>query len=423
MTAEIIILNRSGVALAADSAITIGRERVWKSTNKLFHVSDSCDIAAMVYGNGDFGGIPVEVLLKEFRRYCAESCFERLEDCSARFIEFVGNFSSRLPSATGDDAHRSVLKMAIDIFDEIAKIIPDDEKVKSKREILQALLEDLTKEFQSRDISHPGITKKQVELSLSSSVEQLISHAFKFKANAQNRRAALSLVYEIASRATISPYVTAVVFAGFGSVELLPSVRQVTLDGLVGGIPRATDSLVQNLNDTSESNAYVLSFAQSDLAQIFMEGASGEVLSFVESALTEILRARSEDIINDYVPASERLVERELVKRQNAEIIGAFMDKFSTFRFDNFARPIMEVVASLPKDEMAAMAEALVETTSLRRKMDSRLETVGGPVDVAVVSKADGFVWIKRKHYFSLDINPDFVQRRAKRYRYGDVDE
>jgi len=27
-------------------------------------------------------------------------------------------------------------------------------------------------------------------------------------------------------------------------------------------------------------------------------------------------------------------------------------------------------------------------------------ETVGGPIDVAVLSKGDGFVWIKRKSYF-----------------------
>ena len=69
-----------------------------------------------------------------------------------------------------------------------------------------------------------------------------------------------------------------------------------------------------------------------------------------------------------------------------------------------------------PKEEMAALAEALVDTTSLRRKMDSQLETVGGPIDVAIISKSDGFVWIKRKHYFDLELNKDYVQRREKRY-------
>jgi hypothetical protein len=49
---------------------------------------------------------------------------------------------------------------------------------------------------------------------------------------------------------------------------------------------------------------------------------------------------------------------------------------------------------------MAAMAEALVELTALRRKVDSHLESVGGPTDVAVISKGDGFIWVKLKALF-----------------------
>jgi len=32
----------------------------------------------------------------------------------------------------------------------------------------------------------------------------------------------------------------------------------------------------------------------------------------------------------------------------------------------------------------------------------SRTETVAGPIDVAIISKGDGLIWIKRKHYFDL---------------------
>ena len=34
---------------------------------------------------------------------------------------------------------------------------------------------------------------------------------------------------------------------------------------------------------------------------------------------------------------------------------------------------------------------------------------VGGPIDVAVISKGDGFVWIKRKHYFKAELNLHFL--------------
>jgi hypothetical protein len=64
---------------------------------------------------------------------------------------------------------------------------------------------------------------------------------------------------------------------------------------------------------------------------------------------------------------------------------------------------------------MGELARALVELTSLRRKVDAKLQSVGGPVDVAVISKGDGLVWLQRKHYFELDKNPDFLQRRLRR--------
>ncbi len=46
-------------------------------------------------------------------------------------------------------------------------------------------------------------------------------------------------------------------------------------------------------------------------------------------------------------------------------------------------------------------------------------ETVGGPIDVVVISKGDGFVWIKRKHYFKPELNPHFFSN----YYMEDDDE
>jgi hypothetical protein len=38
------------------------------------------------------------------------------------------------------------------------------------------------------------------------------------------------------------------------------------------------------------------------------------------------------------------------------------------------------------------------------------METVGGPIDVAVISRGDGFIWIKRKQYFDPNLNPQFLK-------------
>ena len=72
------------------------------------------------------------------------------------------------------------------------------------------------------------------------------------------------------------------------------------------------------------------------------------------------------------------------------------------------------MVYFMPKSDLAAMAESLVNLTSVKRRVSAETETVGGPVDVAVISKGEGFVWIKRKHYFDAELNPRFfVNQKA----------
>ena len=53
----------------------------------------------------------------------------------------------------------------------------------------------------------------------------------------------------------------------------------------------------------------------------------------------------------------------------------------------------------MPKEELVNLSESLINTTSLKVKVQDNLETVGGDVDVAIITKGDGFVWTKRKHY------------------------
>ncbi|WP_291539018.1 hypothetical protein [Brevundimonas sp.] len=107
-------------------------------------------------------------------------------------------------------------------------------------------------------------------------------------------------------------------------------------------------------------------------------------------------------------------MEAAIQKKINDEAYSLFKQNFSDFRTRTISNPVVKVINSLPKEDLADMAQALVELTSLRRKVDSKLETVGGPVDVAVISKGDGFIWLKRKNYFDIDSNRDFLYRRYR---------
>ena len=74
-----------------------------------------------------------------------------------------------------------------------------------------------------------------------------------------------------------------------------------------------------------------------------------------------------------------------------------------------YLRPLVVIDAK-------SVAEALVGITAVERKATRDAGTVGGPIDVALITRSEGFVWIKRKHHFSAELNPRYISRvRAAR--------
>lgn len=77
MTAEIAILNKSAVAVAADSAVTISagdsQEKIFDSADKLFELCDNNPIGIMLYNGMDFMGTPLAILVKDFGNYILDA--------------------------------------------------------------------------------------------------------------------------------------------------------------------------------------------------------------------------------------------------------------------------------------------------------------------------------------------------------------
>jgi len=92
MTAEIAVLNKSAVALAADSAVTIGRPpntKVYNTVNKIFELSETQPIGIMVYGRLDYMGLPFETIVKEYRRSTAAQSYPHVKGYRDSFIEYL----------------------------------------------------------------------------------------------------------------------------------------------------------------------------------------------------------------------------------------------------------------------------------------------------------------------------------------------
>ena len=63
------------------------------------------------------------------------------------------------------------------------------------------------------------------------------------------------------------------------------------------------------------------------------------------------------------------------------------------------------VEAPMPIQDAADLAEFLVYSTCMYTRFKRGAATVGGPIEVAAITKHEGFKWIKRKHYFDMSLN------------------
>jgi hypothetical protein len=62
-------------------------------------------------------------------------------------------------------------------------------------------------------------------------------------------------------------------------------------------------------------------------------------------------------------------------------------------------------VASMPIQDAIELADFLVDLTAKYTRFKEGAATVGGPIDLAVITKHEDFKWIRRKHYYKMENN------------------
>jgi hypothetical protein len=124
MTAEIAVLNKSAVALAADSAVTIGRppnSKIYNTVNKIFELSAHHPIGVMVYGRLDFLGMPIETLAKLYRSRLGAKSFDHIKEYRDDFLRFLMKDVECLDR----DQDESIGWILFDLFSKCNKDIED----------------------------------------------------------------------------------------------------------------------------------------------------------------------------------------------------------------------------------------------------------------------------------------------------------
>lgn len=440
MTAEIAIMNLQAIALAADSAVTVrmldGSSKIFTQANKLFALSKVAPVGILTYGNASFMGIPWETLVKAYRHNLGTSTFPNLHDYMDSFCDFLSreavlHITPEVQEEFAIAAVRQKLteieatiqdKVRSELVEIMTSNIAIDADVLNRRRIeIQARVTNEV--FDNAAIegfraTNSSTIEKLARKSMRRRIASLRKEIFQRDLPTNTVRKINRIAIRIASGLNPNSF-TGIAIAGFGDQEVFPSITEMYIGEVVQGIVKQRPGRENTMSH--DNSALVLPFAQFDMVQQFMEGIAPEHEEFITRSFAAYLRAYSDNVLKVFGDVTSLTVEhtREIIEELMPQIVQSFNDNFVDFRRASVVRQIVDAVEMLPKEHLAEMAEALVNLTSLKRRVSLQEETVGGPTDVAVITKGDGMVWIKRKQYFPPELNHGYFARTYGRTGYG----
>jgi hypothetical protein len=430
MTAEIAVLNKLAVTLAADSAVTIGTgdtTKVYNSADKIFEGTNHDPIGVMVYNNPEISDIPVESIVKMYRDRQCQTSFSTVFDYAEAFLRHLEALDSppitavRTINSLASGTVYAIKRLLEENTNEFWTRLRDDPaaapsggdlllELQAEQHLVLDTFASMLESAEDQDWTK-GLTEREVIDQHGSVLEDLVTLAFDdvFLAEGASEK-----IVRAAALAILKDYdqsvLTGLVFAGFGADEIFPSLISYEVYGVVAGRLKYRFDRRFDVDRKLEPDAAILPFAQQEMVDRFMYGLDNEFLDLCNRFFAGSLTALKVKLSDALEGADDAI--RDAI----SPAIDAILDEFSSSVVaDHLTRSraqLSNMVRSMPKQELAALCESLVHITSLKRKFSSDAESVGGPIDVAMITRAEGFVWVKRKHYFDPVLNPRYFARR-----------
>lgn len=130
MTSEVLMLNKNAVVIAADSAVTTGRDphpRYSKAANKIFDLSLCGNVAVTIFAAAEIDCVPWELALKQFRQHDARNApHPKLEDYVGAVVDYLeGNPNLFPPTYQADLLTKRFFQAALFVLQQVAERFPD----------------------------------------------------------------------------------------------------------------------------------------------------------------------------------------------------------------------------------------------------------------------------------------------------------
>ncbi|MFM2480922.1 hypothetical protein [Celerinatantimonas sp. YJH-8] len=426
MTAEIAVFNKSGVSLAADSAVTVTsgiKQKIYNGAEKLFALTKYHPVGIMVYGTGSLCHVPWELIVKTYRKRLGNKSFSTLDGYAEDFWTFLCESDTLIPrDLRRDSLSGTFVQSAIHIanllerecssYADINGSLPD---TITSLQILEECCENVISELAVSDYFNGFDSSSIDELKATAKpfADEILPNVFNITLSDNLKQKFCDVFAYIACKQNNLGVNTGVVFAGYGEDEYFPVILTYKVQGYIEDklryAPIPEKSAAAGLSG-------IVAYAQEEEVVTFLNGVNPILKNRIENIYKEATNLHLDSVKKLIDELSQ--TEDEALKMRVVDCLNSVWDdanqKINVAIRDEHTDKVIRMIEFLSKEDLAYMAESLVNITAFKRKVSNDSETVGGPIDVAIISKGDGFIWSKRKHYFSQDLNHHYFNTFLK---------
>lgn len=457
MTSQQILFNKIGLAIASDSAVTVGGSKTYPSVNKIFSLGEQHKVAMMISGAADHipSGVPWERIFNLFADHQVEP-LEKLTDYHLSFQSFIHNFEQ--DPSTPNINKLQIVKHLVSHFTELIYPAADKEALYHSGTLGRYFLENTPLEF-----INSGIEKRVDQLI--DEIDSLLEYKKKrghydgFMDAVNKCQEKFGDVVDIAAKKfcerhqcdnileqierlflhkvygtmdfTWRPF-SNIVIAGFGTKELTPSIMKFQISTNLNweleieewrgsyGAPelyrirapiddddRGGWSYDYKKGDrwrTHSTFGTNLPFAQHETATTFLMGISDSVkdrviATFIQEAEGNVFPSIFKEIMKlDLAEDDKTKIAKEFAENigpRGSEGLGILLSDlltdFRNYRQNRYDR----FIQNMPMEELCKMAHKLIDMEITNAEYYEMIQSVGGKIDVAMITKENGFEWVE----------------------------
>lgn len=366
------------VVMASDSALTIGDFKTYVGVNKVFELSDNPPMGIMIYNNADFLNIPIETLIKDFKKKYKINSMN----------EFCEKFKKYL---TNEPKKNSLVKISL------------EEKFKDFKYETKLFFKNVNiNKFLNKNETSNNFNKyKNIIFKNNNELNNFKNKMKKFSNQIKKDNKLYNYLLDAFIDFILNNY-TGISIVGFEKEKLLPSAFSFKIIYLYDD-----EFIFENIwkdEINNKNNVIVKPFAQIDVIESFLNGFDSETENLIKNYFKNAFKDYNNKLIelinnNNEINIKNKKYLYNLLKNniEQQETYNAYNEIIDIIK-ENNNFPIFSLISVLPKNELSDLAESLINITSLKRKIQKGLDSVGGDIDVAIITKNEGFKWSKGKH-------------------------